>query len=118
MNVSVGAENLKYCLGDSARALLIADGWTFNGDTLDCQLVGIKENRTSPTFKVYPNPAFEQFTIETDQNFDVIHIYNSFGQKVLESNSKTTNIEALDSGVYFIQILNGNATRSSTFIKK
>lgn len=117
-NLSFGGEGLTYCDGDSARSLLIADGWSFNGDSLDCQSVGIYENRITPTFKIYPNPALEQITIETDQNFDVIQIYNSTGQKVLESNSKTTNIESLQKGVYYLQVIEGDKRMSNKFIKK
>jgi surface protein len=118
LNVTLGADKIKYCTGDSARTLLIADGWSFNGDSLDCQLVGINESGITPTYKLYPNPARGQVTIETDDNFNVIQIYNSSGQKVLESNSKTTNIEALQSGVYYLQVLFGEKRMSSIFIKE
>lgn len=117
-NLSFGGRGLKYCTSDSARALLIADGWSFNGDSLDCQLVGINKSRITPTYKIYPNPAREQVKIETDHNFKVIQIYNSSGQKVLEANTKTINIEALQRGIYYLQVLFGDTKMSSIFIKE
>ncbi|MAY83973.1 MAG: hypothetical protein CMP59_07555 [Flavobacteriales bacterium] len=34
LNQTVGAHNVEYCAGANARAQLIANGWTFNGDIL------------------------------------------------------------------------------------
>ena len=77
--------------------------------------VSIKENIISDVFNLYPNPAFDNFTIEVNKELDLSHtrlsIVNVVGEKVLEKSfterhTATVNISNLAKGVYFVKISN------------
>lgn len=73
-NVYLGVDSLRYCASDSARNLLIANGWVFSGDTLNCLGVGIDEEvqQEHASFKIYPNQTVVKFLLKQWQA-----IYNS-----------------------------------------
>ena len=75
--------------------------------------VSIKENIISDVFNLYPNPAFDNFTIEVNKELDLSHtrlsIVNVVGEKVLEKSfterhTATINISNLAKGFYFVNI--------------
>ncbi len=86
---------------------------------------GIDEVRTDlHSLLVYPNPASSQLQLNLPLgNNDKILVYNAQGQQVqitlINENTETTtlDIEALNSGVYMVQILKGNQLFYSKFIK-
>lgn len=81
------------------------DGETRLLSNRSMDLVGLGENEAT-TFKVYPNPAKDRFTVEGSGTMTVM---NTLGQTVLtqEIDGKTT-IE-LPQGLYFVKL--GGATR-------
>jgi type IX secretion system substrate protein len=75
--------------------------------------VGIQTfNTQNTTFKIYPNPAQNIFTIETYQtDKQTINIFDVSGKLVLtQTINGTTGIDAgnLNAGVYNISITNSN----------
>ncbi|MDF2436065.1 MAG: repeat-containing protein [Bacteroidota bacterium] len=84
--------------------------------------VGVEENMAANEVLLYPNPGTDHFTIEVanDQNTEVA-IYNGTGQMVYSSKlraSKTEiEIDALSSGIYFVQIKNSKGVSVKKLIK-
>ena len=74
------------------------------------------------TFKVYPNPAKDSWTIKTNnENITSIQVYDMLGKNVLSlsPNTKETKIEAttLSKGLYFAKIATDNGSSSIKLIK-
>jgi hypothetical protein len=93
-------------------------------DNLGCQSQTCKDPSTGASksinaipiaigIKIYPNPASETITIETeglDNNEFSIQMINSLGQIVLERTAiqhSTFNIQHLPEGVYLVRVVNG-----------
>lgn len=84
--------------------------------------VAIQENNAAADINVYPNPGRDQFFIEMpyDQN-STIEIFNVEGQLVysckLQSTKTEIKIDALTSGLYFIQVKNSKGVSVKKLIK-
>ena len=81
------------------------------------------ENIKQNDLKIYPNPANETFTIET-QNPETtfVKLLDSTGRLIktftLENGTNTYNISELESGVYFIQIPQKEGMMVEKLVKK
>lgn len=82
-----------------------------NGNMSDCtlnltvdEILGVGDH-TVKTFKLYPNPASTQITIEGDFEIATVVVHNVLGQRVLISTSETVQIQDLTSGTYFVTII-------------
>ena len=80
------------------------------------------ENEMS-TFKLYPNPVSNVLTIENNEPFDSIKIYDINGRilkTISSSNEKQLPIDVNDltQGMYFIEIQSGSKKHNQKFIKK
>ncbi|MEX2380547.1 MAG: T9SS type A sorting domain-containing protein, partial [Vicingaceae bacterium] len=110
--------NIEYCHADSARTSLINSGWTFDGDSLNCQTVGLdtRLSRVETEFTVYPNPSNNVLNIESNENLvgELIQVYNMQGQIVIEETIESINFKletaGLENGVYLIRV-NSISTR-------
>jgi uncharacterized repeat protein (TIGR02543 family) len=70
-------------------------------------------------FKIYPNPAASTLNIEASFTIDTISIFNLLGQIVLESNSRSTDISNLKSGMYLIKVKSERGSvATKRFVKK
>jgi hypothetical protein len=60
------------------------------------------------TVRLYPNPAQDKFSIESDLSLDIIKIYNQLGQLVEKFDVKDTqssyDISTLSTGLYFVEL--------------
>ena len=87
-------------------------------DTLVPQSVGETELTTS----IYPNPVDDLMTIHSDEDMQLVSIYNLLGIKVKEVavNQKETVIDLtqLSAGAYMIEIVAGEKKSIKTLIKK
>ncbi len=67
---------------------------------------------------LFPNPALNILTIQTDESFDgqVVNIYNTLGQEVLRTsvNNNKINIESLQNGSYIIKL----ESKQGTYVQK
>ena len=72
-------------------------------------------------FTVYPNPTKNVWNIKSDQNIDVVEVYDIQGKQVMFEypNSKTLSIYAsgLENGIYFVKITSVKGTKSLKLIK-
>ncbi len=70
----------------------------------------------------YPNPVIKLLTIEKNSNYNIItiKIYNALGKLILKktNNFYQTNIEALNTGLYTLQIQTENSIINKKFIKE
>ena len=78
-------------------------GEEYNGPVLT--ETDVKTVNAKNLYKVYPNPASDQVTVDTENQIDHISVYNLSGKEMLSiSNAKTININTLPSGNYLIKI--------------
>jgi hypothetical protein len=90
------------------------------------QRASVTPTLTAPQlqFSLYPNPATEKLTIDPQQTLSSsarIAIYSSDGRMISESAWNPTgevNIHSLPSGVYFLQIQDGNTVAKKKFVKQ
>jgi hypothetical protein len=67
---------------------------------------------------IYPNPVKDVLNIESNKDVQSVEIFNSLGQKVLQSKQKQINTSKLGAGVYMIHIKDSkNQMTSKKFIK-
>ncbi len=97
--------------GSYAVQFISSDGCSGISECFEFLSVGIDLKDNSITTIIYPNPAKESFTIESDKTSLPINlkVFSSFGQVVLErqmnvSPETINEIQQLASGIYFIQL--------------
>ncbi|HZH69593.1 MAG TPA: T9SS type A sorting domain-containing protein [Flavobacteriaceae bacterium] len=62
-------------------------------------------------FSMYPNPAKDIVTITTNSNLEmVVNVYDILGKRVLSQTNNTLDVSRLKSGVYMVQVAQGNNT--------
>ncbi|MES2516005.1 MAG: T9SS type A sorting domain-containing protein [Bacteroidota bacterium] len=89
-----------------------------------CNPIGVVELDDKHKFKIYPNPAKEQLTIEADikrSDQTVINIYNIMGEIVLSekisSGETAVNTSTLKNGTYLYRIIiDGNIAKADKLI--
>ncbi len=69
-------------------------------------------------FSVFPNPASESISI-SGEGFQKAEVYNTVGQKVMETPMNAINVSNLQSGIYMLKVYdaNGNAEAQSFVVK-
>lgn len=110
-NVEIGVHNLNFCASDSIRALMVANGWSFRGDSLtNACLTSIEENNAQRfSFEVFPtlstgiiNLNFKQYNQPKE-----ISIYNAEGKEVLskrlDNGNTSIDLSPYPNGIYFIR---------------
>ncbi|MBK7669339.1 MAG: PQQ-binding-like beta-propeller repeat protein [Sphingobacteriaceae bacterium] len=88
-----------------------------------CAVTGIKSQPTIESqIKIYPNPATNILNIGSIYNSKIewVVVLDILGRKVLElkGNKSQINIEALEQGIYQLQIISEGKNYSSKFIKE
>ncbi|MDR4891061.1 MULTISPECIES: T9SS type A sorting domain-containing protein [unclassified Chryseobacterium] len=73
---------------------------------------------TKKKFGIYPNPASDFIQIETDEKLKEVNIYSATGQKVKTSQLAKVNIQALQTGVYFVEIKTNRGSVIYKIVKK
>lgn len=77
------------------------------------------EDVTQSDFRMYPNPATTQITVEGTVAIKEVVIYNLIGQEVARTSEQTLNIEQLPNAIYMVRIADINdRTTFKRFIKK
>lgn len=71
--------------------------------------------------KLYPNPGFDSFTLESDVAMANISVYNQLGSLVYQTN-KSSNIHHLDlseqpCGIYFVEARNNDYVKTLKLVK-
>lgn len=75
-------------------------------------LLSTEENKFLD-LKIYPNPAktFVNVDLVNMELLKNINVYNSIGQLILSTKKSNVNISELDSGIYYIEIIDKNNNR-------
>ncbi|NJM79878.1 MAG: T9SS type A sorting domain-containing protein [Flavobacterium sp.] len=81
----------------------------------------IHTNSTAEHLKVYPNPVFDFFTVNSTEDIDKMELLNVTGQKILDKNNPN-KIEILDlsnhsKGVYILKTYIENKVTLAKIIK-
>lgn len=95
------------------------NGLTFyNRENQSLQTQDLSQEANS--FKIFPNPANDYLSIQTNNVVKQISIYNLNGNKLMNlSNTKTINVSSLSIGTYLISVQFEDGTiHRSKFIKK
>lgn len=91
-----------------------------NFETVSPNTVGLNENESFKNFKLYPNPCQSSFMINNDKAFKV-NISNSEGDTIYNqdelNNRIEINLEAVPSGIYFVEISVGFKRLTKKVIK-
>lgn len=71
------------------------------------------------TIAVYPNPVKDELHIQLPTNISLekVIVFNSLGQKMLESTTLDFSIATLSSGVHYLQIITSEGTFNKKIIK-
>jgi hypothetical protein len=70
--------------------------------------LSVTENNIDNNFKISPNPATDNFTIEMENEVKSVEIYSLQGHKVMTASSKEINVSILSKGIYLIRIEDSN----------
>ena len=123
--LSPGYYNIKTLAGAT-----IAAGGSFGAkDTkvfATSELLGTDSFDAANTIQLYPNPTKNAMTISVSnasETPDSYSVYNTIGQQIfaqkISSNTDlTVNTSALSTGIYFIKLSKGSATKTLRFIKE
>ncbi|PWH83925.1 hypothetical protein DIS18_05065 [Algibacter marinivivus] len=93
-------------------------------DNVSLQLVVLDvQDAEKATFKTYPNPTYNTWTIKTDNiQIQTISVFDVLGKQVLSLSPNTSEVEVdasnLKSGLYFAQIKTATGIDSIKLIKK
>jgi hypothetical protein len=98
------------------NGIVIYNQGTVNGGTpTDCTMLGIDQNQLASTISFSPNPFNSALQIRSEISLENVSLklFNSLGQLVKEVQSLsgqdyTLNRDNLNSGLFFIQLLQGN----------
>jgi hypothetical protein len=74
--------------------------------------------RPALKLNVYPNPATDYISVNTDNGFDKIICYDLSGVKLMEATSDHLDVSGLDKGAYLLRIFMGEDIQTLKFIKK
>lgn len=102
---------------DGNYAVIVTQGGCT--DTSTCYAisgVGI-ETFSTDLFTLYPNPAQSEITIQTNDQFQGVDIYNSTGELIQRQVSSTFSVRELPNGIYFVKIYTDRGTSRARFIK-
>jgi hypothetical protein len=74
-----------------------------------CVVAGFKSPLKTDSFaqsavSIYPNPANNVLNIDTLLENPIFEIFNTLGQKLLQTTDKNINIDNLQSGVYYLNV--------------
>ena len=79
--------------------------------SLDIEKVTAIEPFEAINISVYPNPVVESFVIEGVNNLTAVNVYNSVGNLVKQFSPQVNySLTGLNSGIYFIEVVNAGAT--------
>ena len=105
------------------RLEAITNGFNINWFQIGDNTTQIVESVISDrAFTLYPNPAMDQLTIETPQDFDgTMIIYDILGNHRIyldTFSSSPIDVSELEDGIYTVNIFNSSISRAIKFIKK
>lgn len=108
------SDDLNFYISAEKNALGSAALYSLVSTTLDIENFNLIQN------EIYPNPAGESLTINSNVNLESVEIYDYLGKKVFEDSTvnKHIDISELAKGVYILKLFAANRTTSVKFIKE
>jgi len=120
-------------LGDNTVTLTVTDAYgniasrtatvTVTDPNNNCTTAGFENASLNADVKLYPNPTNGTITIATSKNVNNVEVYDISGRLVKNLNLKgtgnlTTDISALNAGVYFVKIYGDNSSAIKQIVKQ
>lgn len=124
-----GREDYGYSIALQADSKIILAGYSYGGGGSEFEIARFLNDETAGTedfqtadFRLYPNPAREQLTIEMDDASSTyqVEIYDMLGKKVYNSeiqNKGQINVSSLASGTYLVKLNSNSQTSTVRFVK-
>ncbi len=122
--VSTGNPNLTCIFVDDAQYstdnwLNVDPGSTFVETQAECDAIGIVDYGLTDTLIVYPNPVFETFYIEKEQQVKQIKIYSITGELIKTcGNQEKYQVSELVDGIYILKMFFKNGIIQQKLIKR
>ena len=84
------------------------------------ETLGITDNFEKSKITLYPNPVKDLFQIITQQQIEMIQIYNTLGilVKTIKNNFKNIDVSNLSSGSYFVRLKSNEGSTQKIIIKQ
>ena len=114
-NVIVNELEIHYGEGTISAATYGRGVWTSPLQTLS---TSIEPDYKNTKQLIYPNPASEKITINTNANKFSINIYSLTGKKLISTSSKEISIAKLKRGYYIIEIKTALTSKKGSVIIK
>ncbi|MFT5820512.1 MAG: hypothetical protein ACI8ZM_001755 [Crocinitomix sp.] len=109
--------------GSYAVTVLTPEGCALTSDCFDITAASVYDHSIPINITILPNPNNGEFSIQYNLNEsedNLLEIYNSFGQKILERtihlNQTTLYLKEAPKGIYFVRIINGNSISTGKVI--
>ncbi len=125
-----GREDYGHAIALQADNKIILAGYSYGGGGSEFEIARFLNDGTVGTedfqnveFRLYPNPAIEQITIElsdASSNYQVT-IFDILGKQVVATEIQKTgniNVSALASGTYLVKLTSENKTNVVRFVKQ
>lgn len=103
-----------------AFVLRTVDGFKFYMDSLKVtgeDPVGLNKIEEK-TFKMFPNPATENISIEADFEIQLVRIRDLNGAVIIETNASQIEVQTLSGGIYLLELIHAGGVTSKKFVKK
>lgn len=119
MNASV--EVARQLFGETSSSVQsVKDAWCAVG--LDCTTTGINETNNNLSISIYPNPANNMVTIQSDGKPTQVSLYDLTGRQVISTQMRgvknNLDVSALSQGMYVIQFQESEKFYQTKFIKQ
>lgn len=121
--IDEGNEQVNFNLTNATNgANILISAFTLTIIDNDSTIIGINEIDFDNTVKMYPNPAFNILTIQSETDLNVVTITDLIGNTVIKSEALTAgknslDVTALPAGMYVVNVLSDNKALSRKFIK-
>jgi hypothetical protein len=100
LEITIGGE-------DTGNRQIVLDNLTWTGYLGEVSTSDFQKD----VFSMYPNPARDFVTINTNSNLEmVVNVYDILGKKVITQTANTLDVSRLKSGVYLVQVTQANNT--------
>ncbi len=116
--------NSTYCAGETAKNTLTGSpyNWTITdgGISSSCTL-GVDDYNMATSLELYPNPSTNMIYLSGNINkLQKISIYSILGRRVMviNKNFKAINIEALNTGIYFVKLITNKGIKTIKLVKE
>ncbi|MFC0603639.1 T9SS type A sorting domain-containing protein [Winogradskyella pulchriflava] len=118
VSTTAGGIQILYTIGEvnvqelNSGGIYISEGF-ING--FEDNTLGVSEVDTT-NLSIYPNPASEYITIESNKALDAIEFYDVLGKPVLQTLDSRIDISALSAGIYIVKLSMGNKSISKKIV--